>query len=168
MADGIYIDNVHDQLYAVAESDFTGLSAGATGHDVTMGLSDWAELPGQSTWYIRKIVFHARMYTDLIPAPDTQVYLCGGIVNRDIAGSASYDKPGDFQDVAGWFLSGVWHHGLIEATAQHNNLSWTKTYRPSKALELNREQDIIFTVKNRLGNDVDGLLDLYVHAERGK
>lgn len=165
MPNAIYIDNLHKQLYATNESATT--TATTARHADSIGLSDFGELPGQSTWYIRSIRFYAMGFQDEAGlAGYTEFSLLAGIANRDIA-PGSFDTVNDYQDVAGWPLNKVQKQFLLMNNPQKNWFSYQHTYRPSKNLTLNREQDIIWTLKNETGNSVTNLLGMYIHAERG-
>lgn len=161
----IYIDNLYKQLYATDFSSVSGISA-ASSNQMTTGLSDFGELPGQSTWYIRSIRFKVQGYQDEAgPAPDTRFRLLGGIMQRDISDVMA--EVDDYQDINGWPLKDVQADMLLLNNPQHNWFSYTKTWKPREHLTLNREQDIIWTVKNVSGNDLTLLMSLYIHAERG-
>lgn len=163
MADELYIDMLHDQLYAThrASTILTATSSTA------VGLSDFAELPGQSTWYIRSIRFRWQGYTDTTqPAVDLNARFIAGVCNRDISGT-SYPEPGDYQDIAGFPLSGVYMETLVPNTPYGGFFSWTKTWKPSGNLTLNREQDIQMCAKQVGGADAQLLMTMYIHAQRG-
>lgn len=166
MADNLYFDNLHKQLYCNHQKRVVALLPGHS-DSMAIGLSDFAELPGQSTWYIRSVVFKVTGYTDVGgPSPDNEISFLGGSCNRDISAT---DKPelADFQDIAGWPWKGINSMIQVQSTLQANRFSWTKTYRPSKNLTLSREQDIVLCMSNNLGNNVNALMFLYIHAERG-
>lgn len=163
----IYIDNLHKQLYVTDYNLDASVSTGQS-EVMTWGLSDFGELPGQSTWYIRSIRFYAMGYQDEAGvSPDTRFSVLGGIISRDIASSAFYNNVDDFQDVAGWPLNKVQKYFLMLNNPQKNWFSYQHTYRPSKNLTLNREQNIIFSLYNQAGNDMSVILGAYLHAERG-
>lgn len=163
MADELYIDMLHDQLYATHRSVVT-----LTGtHSTAVGLSDFAELPGQSTWYIRSIRFRWQGYTDTTGAAvDFNARFIAGVCNRDISGS-SYPEPGDYQDIAGFPLSGVYMEILVPNTPYEGIFSYTKTWKPSGNLTLNREQDIQMCAKKIGGANAECLQTMYIHAQRG-
>jgi hypothetical protein len=160
----LYFDNLHKQLYAVEGSHESTPSLNSD--IVTFGLSDLVELPGQSTWYIRSILFKVTGYAELGVSPDTTIRFNGGIVSRDIA-AVHYPNIDDYQDVAGWPLKGVYTEMQVQNTAQANSFSFQKLYKPSKNLTLNREQNIHATIQCVNGNDLVSRIMIYVHAERG-
>lgn len=165
MAVELYFDNLHDQLYAL-EADTKNLASAASA-EWTVGLSDFGELPGQSTWHIRSILFKVQGLSDMVLAGNTLMRINAGIVSRDIA-YTPYEYPGSYQDVAGWPLKGVFTELLCQSTPQQNTFSYQKLWKPSKNLTLNREQNINMTVKNASGGNLavtHGLI--YIHAERG-
>ncbi len=96
----------------------------------------------------------------------TDFQVLAGICNRDI-GPGAFDDVADYQDVAGWPLNKVLKHFILLNNPQKNWFSYQHTYRPSKNLTLNREQDIIWNLKNDSGNTLTNLLGMYIHAERG-
>lgn len=175
MAD-IYIDNLHKQLYAVKRSEHT--TVGGSEDIITVGLSDFGELPGQSTWHIRSVKFSIKGYCDVGSSVNTNIRICGGVIARDLA-TGPYPELEDYQDVAGWPLKGVYDELHIptklygtpptypDAYFQSTRFSWTKTYKPSKNLSLNREQNFLLTLKNINGEDVSSTMMMYIHAERG-
>lgn len=165
MAD-IYIDNLYKQLY-VSDNQYESAVSTGSSTQMTFGLSDFGELPGQSTWYIRSIRFYVMGYQEETgSAPDTHCRLQGGIVNRDIS-TTDMAELSDYQDVAGWPLNKVQKDLMIRNSPQKNWFSYQHTYTPRKALTLNREQNIVWCAKNRLGNDMNFFLGCYLHAERG-
>jgi len=163
MAD-LYFDNLHKQLYALQSGNET--TTAGTSDIVTFGLSDLSELPGQSTWYIRSILFKITGYAEIGVAPESVIRINGGIISRDIS-TTHYPNLNDYQDVAGWPLKGVYTEMMVENTPQHNNFSFQKLYKPSKNLTLNREQNIHVTIDSVTGNDLVSRVLIYVHAERG-
>lgn len=174
MAD-LYFDNLHKQLYAVMRSEHT--TPGGSEDYITVGLSDFGELPGQSTWYIRSVRFKIQGYADTGSTVNTTLRINGGVVTRDLA-TGPFPELADFQDVAGWPLKGVYDEIHIPSQQYgspptsswffpNNRFSWTKTYKPSKNLTLNREQNLILSMKNIAGEDVSSNFMMYIHAERG-
>lgn len=167
MLNEIYIDMLHDQLYVASEQRSGGISAGSS-HQITFGLSDFGELPGQSTWHIRSIKFYLMGFQEEAGLSPYSTYrILGGITNRDIASSTNYSELSDYQDIAGFPLKDVQKDGLVLNNPQQNWFSWQKTYRPRKHLSLNREQNFVFCVKSVYGNDLTTQLGMYLHAERG-
>lgn len=162
----IYIDNLHKQLYVSARNRDSVTSTGDR-HTLAIGLSDFGELPGQSTWFIRSIRFYCSGYQDSAQvAPDTLLLLQAGIVARDLLPGA-FDNLEAYQDVNGWPLNKVQKSIMVENIPQQNWFSYQHTYTPRKNLTLNREQDICWNLKNESGNDVATLMGMYIHAERG-
>jgi hypothetical protein len=162
----IYIDNLYKQLY-VSDYTYDATVAAGSSEQLTFGLSDFGELPGQSTWYIRSIRFYCMGYQDEAGlAPDTRCRLLGGIVNRDIS-TTNYGELSDYQDVAGWPLNKVQKEFIVRNQPQKNWFSFQHTYTPRKALTLNREQNIVWNVKNMVGNSMTFMVACYLHAERG-
>ena len=165
MAD-LYFDNLHKQLYAYDGS--TETTNVGTGDQMTFGLADLGELPGQSTWHIRSIRFKCQGFnTTGGSAPMSTVEVCGGVCSRDIVGQGIFSNPKSYQDYAGFPLKGVYSELFTENTPQGNRFSFTKTYTPSKHLTLNREQNLVWAIKLINGNEAFSRLSIYVHAERG-
>ena len=163
----IYIDNLHKQLY-VSASQISGAIGAGSSHQITFGLSDFGELPGQSTWFIRSIKFYLQGYQD--PA-GLQAYtswrVLGGVTNRDISAASNYSELSDYQDIAGFPLKNVQKEGFTLNDPAQNWFSYQSTYRPSEHLTLNREQNFVFCLKTVTGNDIYSNLAMYLHAERG-
>jgi len=164
MAD-YYIDD-NETIYA-SDVDYTSTNTGLSDY-VTLGLSDLTELPGQSTWFINKIHFQ---YRGFVQTPNSEGYghVLAGVVRRDITAATAYDNYSDFQDVKGFPLKGTkkyfWY--VMDPANFGSVISVSSTWTPRKALLLNREQDIIFTVKNTLGSSLQGILSIIVQAKRG-
>ncbi len=166
MSEDIYIDNLHKQLYVSSEQQSGPIATGAS-EQMTFGLSDFAELPGQSTWYIRSVKFYVMGFQDEAGAsPYTTCRFLGGICNRDISATIRAELS-DYQDISGFPLKNVQKDIMILNNPQQNWFSYQSTYRPRKALTLNREQNFSWCAKNVGGNDMTFSLGIYLHAERG-
>jgi hypothetical protein len=166
MGNDIYIDMLHKQLYVSSEEQ-SGATPTGSSQQMTFGLSDFGELPGQSTWYIRSVKFYVMGYQDAGGvSPYTTCRFLGGVVNRDLSAAVRAELS-DYQDIAGFPLKGVQKDIMIENTPQQNWFSYQSTYRPRKALTLNREQNFSWCAKNVGGNDMIFSLGIYLHAERG-
>ncbi len=160
-----YVDDLYKQIYVTSSLYETAKSTG-TNSDMRLGLSDLPELPGQSTWYIRSILFKAQGYqAEAGVSPDTRIQLTGGFLRRDIA-DVMYNVE-RYQDINGFPAKGVSSQSLILNNPQQNFFSFQKTWKPSENLTLNREQDISWTARNTTGNDMTFYLSLLIHAERG-
>jgi hypothetical protein len=159
-----YLDDLHKQIYVITSN--YGATTELYNQVLRVGLSDLVDLPGQSTWYIRQILFKACGYQ----APngvhdDTRFRLVGGFMNRNISDEIS--SLAAFQEINGFPAKGVVMKGLLFNTPQTNWWSWQRTYKPSKNLTLNREQDVVFTMRNLAGNAMVTDLSIFIHAERG-
>ena len=83
-----------------------------------------------------------------------------GIVPRDAVG-IGYETVKDFQDYMAWPLKGMVGYNLTQGVGptgdqgnRGNHFSFTMTYRPRKALLINREQNIILTYVSLGGPDI--------------
>lgn len=146
----------NDVIYSSNRGIQSSLSASAS-HKLDFGLSDMAELPGQSTIYVNKLKFVVRI---LIEDPSAASWqegkFCAGIVPRDAVG-AGYEQLADFQDYMAWPLKGCVGFNFTppfnQSTGQQMS-SFTMTYSPRDSLLINREQNIILTYRNTTGPDV--------------
>lgn len=165
MGESIYIDNLHKQLYVSKEA--TASTGTTSRHTETVGLSDFGELPGQSTWFIRSVKFYSMGFQDEAgPGAYTEFSLLAGVVARDLTPGA-FDSLADYQDVAGWPLKKVQKHFLLLNNPQKNFYTFQHTYVPSRNLTMNREQNFVWCLHNESGNTLTNLLGMYIHAERG-
>lgn len=169
-----YVDN-NETVYAHYTSS-VNLSAGTVGR-LSQGLADIGELPGQSTWFINKIrfSFHGLFSLAAGTAVESNCYFQAGIIPRDLSGSYIADLT-DYQTIKGWPLkmcNGFVFKQTITGLATvsmgiSNMVNFSRTYTPRKALVLNREQNINWTVKNGPGSrDLQGYLEVNIQAKRG-
>lgn len=106
-------------------------------------------------------------YQDLLSgAPYTEFHVQAGIVSRDLA-PGGFDDLDDYQDVAGWPLNKVQKDFMLYNQVQQNWFSYQHTYTPRKNLTLNREQNIIWNLKNDTGSNMAVTMGVYLHAQRG-
>jgi hypothetical protein len=162
-----YVDN-NETIYAFYSS-YANLGAG-TSKQISQGLSDVGELPGQSTWFVNKIHFGFHGYWDIAvgTSPESYCYFQGGVIPRDLSGATNFSDLSDYQTIKGWPLKGI--NGLVckPSEVQHNALSFSRTYSPRKALLLNREQNINWVVLNGAGaRDLKGYLWVNMQMKRG-
>jgi len=162
-----YIDN-NKTVYAM-ESIAGSMSNGSSAQ-MEVGLSDIAELPGQSTWFINKIHFRLRGYYDIGTVGTSglgRVEYLAGVIPRDL-GTSTFDSLTDYQTIMGWPLKGCYGKTAAQTDSEFNNwVSISCTYRPRKALVLNREQDICWNVKNLIGKELPYSLSMSIQAKRG-
>ncbi len=160
-----YVDDLYGQIYVTASSFEENVTLGSA-NSQRLSLSDLPELPGTSKWYIRSIVFKAQGWQRAADgAASSRVRLTGGFLRKDIA--TDMDSVEVYQDINGWPAKGVAVSLIIMNNEAQNFFSYTKTWRPSENLTLNREQDISWCCKTTNDNRVTSNLSLFVHAERG-
>lgn len=161
----VYID-LNDTIYAVANS--TPATPSGSGDEITFGLADIGEAPATQSWFINKIVCRYTGYSDTaLPAVDTVLNFNAGIIMRDLAGVHEFNELSDFQDFRAWPLKQAYRSVMIQNIVQHNQVSYTFTYSPRKSLVLNREQNIILSLKNITGSNMIGRFSLFVQGKRG-
>ncbi|HHZ81679.1 MAG TPA: hypothetical protein EYN64_03000 [Flavobacteriales bacterium] len=165
----VYIDN-NETVYTQVRTVEGNLAQGSTA-EVTFGLSDVGELPGQSNWFVNKLVFMAKGCIDLDGSDVglSEGQTVAGVVPRDIVASYDWDSLNDFQDFKAWPLKGTIAYTFMQGSQNpaRNAFSVTKTYSPRSALVLNREQNIVWSYKNVLGLDVLVQLCIYGQFKRG-
>ncbi len=160
-----YVDDLYGQIYVTASTFQADVTVGST-NSQRLSLSDLPELPGTSKWYIRSIVFKAQGWQRAADLADSsRIRLTGGFLRKDILTEMTSVEV--FQDISGWPAKAVAASLLIMNTEPQNFFSYTKTWRPSENLTLNREQDISWCCKTTNDNRVTSNLSLFVHAERG-
>ena len=140
-------------------------------------------ISGQSTVFINSIKFKASAFID----PDstdfnqTAAFMVAGIVPFDLFNIANGPNSlEDYQELKGWPLKGSFGYSAImrprdaqmtEDVWQGNasTFSWTKTYKPRKALLLSRMQSICFSLKNDFsnGSDFNYLMSMEIQMKRG-
>jgi len=146
----------NDVIYSQNRTIQGSLSAGSA-MKLDFGLSDMAELPGQSTIYVNKLHFRVNiLMEDPAAASYQEGKFVAGIVPRD-AVSAGYETVKDFQDYMAWPLKGCVGFNMTPpfglSTGQQMS-TFSFTYRPRDSLLINREQNIIWTYKSNSGPDV--------------
>lgn len=171
MAHDLYVDN-NKTIYASKDLQISALAVGTTQH-LHLGLSEFTELPGQSTIFVNKINFSL---TGFQPQGGTTDYVLGhficGIVPTDLLTSNTFKDYSDFQDFKAWPIKGskkyfgnTSGHGSVTDTPQ--NLRMSFTYSPKSSLLLNRDQSIIMTIRNDYGDEIYGVAAIDLIARRG-
>lgn len=165
----IYFDN-NETIYCSTETFTTPVGAGSNAI-LTFGLSDLAELPGQSTWFVNKLQFSLSGYQriDGTATGPTEGFFMACVLPRDLVGS-SFDSLKDLQDYKAWPMKGCFGWTVCQAgdvNPVNNRFSATRTYSPRKALVLNREQNIYFIWDNRVGPDCGIQLSINGQFKRG-
>lgn len=182
ITNSLYVDN-NETIYASSDMDASNVAGGGKISLIT-GLAEFgADLSGQSTVFVNSIKFKVSGYMD----PDdtdfnkTSCFMIGGIIPEGSATTST--GPGrlhDYQDLKGWPLKGCFGYGrllrpknvgmtTVNWQGYGSDFSWTKTFKPRKALLLSRLQSICFTVTNDAsnGSDVMLLLSLEMQLKRG-
>ncbi len=161
----VYID-LNDTIYAVANT--TPVTPSGQQDEIYFGLADIGEAPATQSWFINKIICRYTGYSDTAgPASDTILNFNAGVIMRDLAGVEEFNELSDFQDFRAWPLKQAYRSIMIQNIIQHNQMSYTFTYSPRKVLVLNREQNIVLSIKNIAGNDMTGRFSLFVQGKRG-
>ena len=157
----------NDIIYSQNRTINSSLNSGAS-MKLDFGLSDMAELPGQSSIYVNKLHFKLTIFME---DPDNTTYQEGkfaaGIVPRDAVGSG-FETVKDFQDYMAWPLKGVGGYNMTSpGNFTGNGVSnFSFTYSPRKALLINREQNIIFTYTSNSGPEVSVMIQCYGQFKR--
>lgn len=164
-----YVDN-NETIYACDAS--TIQVSAFTSDEMSFGLSDLAELPGQSTWFINHVRFHVRAFYDVGSAGSTGqslVQFVAGVVPRDIVAGGVFETLKDYDTIKGWPLKRCYGYAtaLSDVEPFNNQISVTRSYTPRKALVLNREQNLMWSLKNITGKDLNGYMSIEVQAKRG-
>lgn len=172
----VYIDN-NDKIYYTDRLTFDNL--GSASSQLSAGLADVAETPGQSTWLINKVQFGAHIFTDIDGSLDGSPYgstLLGVLPYGEVG---IFDGVDDYQNVRGWPLLGTWKSwaipklttgaGVIEPYLYPmSRTSVSGTYTPKSPLALNRMQEIKYNLDNVGNVDVYGSMWMFISARRGE
>jgi len=166
-----YYDN-NDTIYATDRMLSIGQAAGVS-VKLHTGLSDLLELPGQSTVFVNKIVFKYRGYAHTGGVNQTYGAMVCGIVPTSVAvgPAAAVETLSLYQDIRGWPIkNGKQHYyaysGITASPLREIRMSLT--YRPKKALLLNRDQRIVLCIANAYGVNITGLLQIELQLKRGQ
>ena len=151
-----YFD-LNETVYCTAKANDNSVSS-TSSIILTYGLSDLAELPGQSTWFVNKLQFQIFGFQNIDGSATgpTEGFFMASIVPRDLVASMTFAELADLQDYKAWPLKGCFGWTYCQAAdvnPVNNKFSATRTYSPRKALVLNREQNIVLNWKNRSGPD---------------
>lgn len=171
MAD-YYIDN-NETIYASHYVDHTsGINQGVA-RDVRLGLSDLAQLSGQSTWFINKVRFRVQGAFDPATVGTTGVVhgsYCAGVIPTSLTTNGRFWSLGEFIDVKGWPLKGCFGQwARVSDIEPFNNwMTISATYQPRKSLVLNRSQELVWSFKNTTGKEFDCILSIDLQAKRGE
>lgn len=144
------------------------------------GLADMNELSGQSTLFINKVRFRIEGYVEENGINDSPVELRyqSGVTQRDL--SVTYTSIKDFQDYKAWPLkngyghlyphSPKWDSGVVnDPGSPSSKFVKSFTYTPRKALLLNREQNLVLSLRNNSGGcPVNTLLSMEIQCKRGE
>lgn len=175
-----YIDD-NETIY-VSDRETLSLTPGNKG-SIFCGIDDIDDLSGQSTVFLNKVRFHVSGWID----PDgsdlnnTFLFMLAGVIPQGSYGtSTAPGKLEDYQELKGFPLKGCYGYASTlkprdvtvpeENWQQVNNfVSWSRTYRPRKALLLSRLQELCFTVYNASssGSDVSVWATIEVQFKRG-
>lgn len=165
-----YFRPTGDLIYCQLKDFTTNVASGST-TQLTYGLSDLAELPGQSTWFVNKLwlTIHGFIELDGVATGPTHGRFMAGVVPRDIVGAGSFNDLADFQDYIAWPLKGMFGYTLCQGddNPPRNAFSVSRTYTPKKALVLNREQNLTWAWYHDSGPDVTLLMSLNGQFKRG-
>lgn len=162
-----YVDN-NKQIYATVRSFSPSTVAGASTKN-SLKIADLADLSGQSTVFVNWLRFEYQGTAANGGVGESYGHMIAGIVPRAFTGS-SFEWYTDFQNFKGWPLKNSvrFYHAYTGNTANSGNrIRIVFTYRPKKALLINREQAIVFQVHNEYGQEITGLLSLVAQLKRG-
>jgi hypothetical protein len=157
----------NDMIYTQNRTINSSLNA-TDSMKLDFGLSDMAELPGQSSIYVNKLHFKLTIFME---DPDNTSYQEGkfvaGIVPRD-AVNLGFETVKDFQDYMAWPLKGVGGYNMTSPGAYTGNgvSNFSFTYTPRRVLLINREQNIIFTYTSGSGPEVSVMISCYGQFKR--
>lgn len=170
MAD-YYTDN-NKTIYA-SEDDYSALIPIGNSLETKLSLQDLTDLSGQSTVFVNWIRFEFKgtVATVATPAASAHGWMVAGIAPNGYATALSYYNR--YQSIKGWplknskrFFSCFRQTSSADAGTQ---IRMVYTFRPRKALKLNREQDIVLVTTNSGTsiNDIQGLNSIVVQYKRG-
>jgi len=170
MATTYYYDN-NKTIYAAAREYQSAVAAGGPSVQLDLGLANCADLSGQSTVYVNKVMVTVQGYGHLGGVNHGYGALTVGVVPTDLAGGTMFEGYSSFQDVKGWPLKNgqkyysVWC-STSAAGSDQNRIALSYTYSPRKTLVLNREQSIIANVHNIYGVNINVFTTIALQLKR--
>lgn len=181
-----YVDN-NETIYYHDSINGVGLASGQSASlffSINNGPLDNL-IPGQSTVFVNSIKFKASGHID----PDdsdfnsASAFMLAGIVPFDMFNiSTGPDLLDQYQQIEGWPLKGCFGSSSLmrarDASMSASDwqgvgstFSWQKTWKPRKALLLNRLQSVCFAIRNgpkpSNGSDFNYFSSIEVQLKRG-
>lgn len=183
MAVDYYVDD-NETIYVSQTNNFSNVSpASWTANNYThislQDLTALADLSGQSTVFVNKVVFKFQLQGNFgtgSPLTYGSGDFIAGIVPYDLLGTDEFFTLASFQDVKGWPIKGSRGYYFVSPLdnmgASQDGLSdqWFRfqlTYKPRKALLINRNQAIVFSWKGYSGVSVTGNTNISATLKRG-
>jgi len=182
-----YIDD-NETIYVSDYKKFEGFDGGDD-FNLTFGLPDIGPLSGQSTVFINKLEFKLSSWLKPEGTTSSQpasVFALCGIAPYDYLNSSEnptnkLERLSDYQEVKGWPLKGCFgwsnyarEYGSISGGASNwqgvlSNCSWSRTYRPRKALLISRLQAVVFNIQNTFNTagTLHGWMSVTAQLKRG-
>jgi len=168
MAD-TYIDN-NETIYSSVKLFAPAVAAGSHMHTY-LDIDSISQLSGQSTVFVNWCRFEFQGTVENGGVGVSYGNMLAGIVPFDQR-TATYPKPdyADYLDVKGWPLknSKKFYYAYAGDTANSGNMiRMVHTFKPRKALLINRQQSIVVTFDNTYGQPVKGFLTITAQFKRG-
>lgn len=174
MAVDYYLDT-NDTIYASERNTFASKSAAtwSASNYVYIGLDDLtggADLSGQSSLFVNKVELKAQIQG--LPPSSGPAYsygtLLAGVVPKDKVATVEFKSFKSYEDYLSWPLKGS--KKLYYVNGELSTIWWTSscTYKPRRALLINRNQVLVFAIYNEFGVPVSGALSMVCQFKRGQ
>ena len=164
-----YVDN-NETIYASVRL-FSPSTAASQHMHTYLDIGSLLTLTGQSTVFVNWLRFEFQGTVSNGGVGYSYGSMLSGIVPLSVS-SASNPRPDyvDYEDVKGWPFknSKKMYYAYAGDTANSGNMiRMVHTFKPRKALLMNRQQAIITTFENNHGQAVKGLLTITAQLKRG-
>ena len=164
-----YYYDVNETIYASSSIGAATTLAGST-YQLDLGLQDLTDLSGQSSVFVNKVRFKV-IGTALNGTGTGADYSYGhmvcGVIPSDLL-NTDFDIFSMFQDYKAWPLKmGKDFYYQRTDGFMNNGFRMSYTFRPRKALLLNREQSLVLALTNVFGNNIEHNSSITAQFKRG-
>ena len=180
-----YVDD-NETIYVSDYKQFDDFGGGDD-FNLTWGLAEIDKLEGQSTVFINRLDFKLHSWLEPDETSSSQPAcvqsVCGiapiDYFNSDENPTNKLRFVSDYQDVKGWPLKNCFgwstyarENPRVSGTDWQGVLSscsWSRSYRPRKALLINRLQAVVFNIYQDFGTagDLKGWMSVTAQLKRG-
>lgn len=162
-----YVDNNKTIYASVRTYQGSTLPGNSFRHSLT--IDDLTDLSGQSTIFVNWLRFEFQGVVENGGLGFSYGHSIMGVVPKS-AKTVAFEDYDDFMLYKGWPLKNSvrFYHAYSGNTANSaNKIRIVYTFRPKKALLINREQAVIFQLWNEFGQPIQGLISCIFQLKRG-